>query len=80
MLVHSLPMKSRKRLARGVFNIFATHSSLVHDATVVFSQFSNTLFTNRIRNPVKDYYMCIFCFTAVMGSAVLSSFFALCHL
>ena len=61
MLVHSLPMKSRKRLARDVFSTFATHSSLVHDATVVFSQFLNTLLTNRIKNPVKDYYMCIFC-------------------
>ena len=28
-----LPMKGRKRLAREAFDIFATHSGLVHDVT-----------------------------------------------
>ena len=33
MLVRSLPMKSRKRLARDAFNTFTAHSSLAHDVT-----------------------------------------------
>ena len=33
MLVHSLPTKSRKQLARDVFKSFATHSGLVYDVT-----------------------------------------------
>ena len=31
MLVRSLPTKSRKRLARDVFDTFATHARLVYD-------------------------------------------------
>ena len=31
MLIHSLPMKSGKRLSRDVFDTFATHASLVYD-------------------------------------------------
>ena len=33
LLVHSLQMKSKKRLAGNVFETFAAHSSLVHDIT-----------------------------------------------
>ena len=33
MLVCSLPKKSRKRLARDVFDNFATSASLAHDVT-----------------------------------------------
>ena len=33
MLVHFLPMKSRKKLVRDVFNAFDTHVDLVYDVT-----------------------------------------------
>ena len=33
LLVHSLLMKSKKRLAGNVFDTFAAHSSVVHDIT-----------------------------------------------
>ena len=33
MLIHFLRMKSKKRLARDVFNTFATHASLISDVT-----------------------------------------------
>ena len=46
MLVCSLPLKSRKRLACDVFDTFATHFGFGHDVTdthclVVFSGLSN---------------------------------------
>ena len=52
-LLHALPTKSSEMLARDVFDIFVTHSGLVHDVTdtdsgtqnatlmVVFSRLSN---------------------------------------
>ena len=41
MFVHSLPMKSRERLAQDVVDPCATHDGLVHDDTNTESQTQN---------------------------------------
>ena len=73
MPVHSLPMKSRKRLVRDVFGTFDTHAGLVMTSliktaghkmaalTVRSSGLSNCRFlTTRTRNRVKKWFVRLF--------------------
>ena len=66
-LVHSLPAKSRKGLARDVFVAFATHAGYVYDVTNRdywaqngsihgrgFATFKRQFLTNRKRNRVEN--------------------------